>query len=248
MEKQFVLRPMNCPSLLSKFTNTMCTLTANVNPYRWSLYDAPLWKSGRLWQTSTCVKCLEWWSYSQAPECTEEEFKKTFTDHHGLKTPNLTDYRSRLSYRDPKTNINTLIDEMWKMSTHAEQPRMIMGAEYYEAEGGSSSLRPKLISAKQPAKKKTLQLSNWLLFQNADLLHIGIYGRTPSSCCIHCGVFSNHGTLYCDLCENYSEFNLATLTINLSQCRTKTRGLRLGSAKKPRPGGGPCRCDWTRTE
>ena len=122
-----------------------------------------------------------------------------------MKISTLTDYRFRLSYRDPADKHKYFDnDEMWENAQRMLKAAVDdMGVEYYEAEGEAAFYGPKLdIQVKTALGKEetlsTIQL-DFLLPERFDLHYIGADGEeAPSSDDSPWG-YLNYGTLYCDL-------------------------------------------------
>ncbi len=119
----FVLRPMNCPHHIA-FINTMSTSYCEfANPYRWNLAWCNCYENlgaltgQRVREMSLndgCILSAMTWTNRWVPTYASIDYRFT-------KISTLTDYRFRLSYRDPK-DIHKYFDndEMWKSSKHVE--------------------------------------------------------------------------------------------------------------------------------
>ncbi len=96
-----------------------------------------------------------------APEQIEEEFKKILQLIIDV-CEDLTDYRFRLSYRDPEDKHKYFDnDEMWENAQRMLKAAVDdMGVEYYEAEGGKPSTDQVRFQV-AVLVKKLFQLSNW---------------------------------------------------------------------------------------
>ncbi len=118
------------------------------------------------------------------PEKLEEEFKSILTMMMEVyRDFNITDYRFRLSYRDPKNTEKYFDDdEMWEKS-QAQLKRAMddLGLDYYEAEGEAAFYGPKLDVQTKTAlgneeTMSTIQL-DFLLPERFNLTYIGAYGQ-----------------------------------------------------------------------
>lgn len=118
------------------------------------------------------------------PEKLEEEFKSILTMMMEVyRDFNITDYRFRLSYRDPKNTEKYFDDdEMWEKS-QAQLKRAMddLGLDYYEAEGEAAFYGPKLDVQTKTAlgneeTMSTIQL-DFLLPERFNLTYIGADGQ-----------------------------------------------------------------------
>lgn len=118
------------------------------------------------------------------PEKIEEEFKSILTMMMAVyRDFNITDYRFRLSYRDPKNTEKYFDDdEMWEKS-QAQLKRAMddLKLDYYEAEGEAAFYGPKLDVQTKTAlgneeTMSTIQL-DFLLPERFDLTYIGADGQ-----------------------------------------------------------------------
>lgn len=118
------------------------------------------------------------------PENLEEEFKSILTMMMEVyRDFNITDYRFRLSYRDPKNTEKYFDDdEMWEKS-QAQLKRAMddLGLDYYEAEGEAAFYGPKLDVQTKTAlgneeTMSTIQL-DFLLPERFNLTYIGADGQ-----------------------------------------------------------------------
>ena len=205
------LRPMNCPSHIQIYKH-------HIRSYR----DLPLRiaelgmmhryeKSGAL----TGLQRVREMSLNDghtfvAPEQIEEEFKKILQLIIDVYEDfNLTDYRFRLSYRDPEDKHKYFDnDEMWENAQRMLKAAVDdMGVEYYEAEGEAAFYGPKLdIQVKTALGKEetlsTIQL-DFLLPERFDLHYIGADGEEHRPVMIHRGVISTMERFTAILIENY---------------------------------------------
>ncbi|ADG39968.1 MULTISPECIES: threonine--tRNA ligase [Leuconostoc] len=118
------------------------------------------------------------------PEKLEEEFKSILTMMMEVyRDFNITDYRFRLSYRDPKNTEKYFDDdEMWEKS-QAQLKRAMddLKLDYYEAEGEAAFYGPKLDVQTKTAlggeeTMSTIQL-DFLLPERFNLTYIGADGQ-----------------------------------------------------------------------
>ena len=209
--EEFVLRPMNCPHHIEVYKH-------HVHSYR----ELPIRiaeigmmhryeKSGAL----TGLQRVREMSLNDghtfvAPEQIEDEFKKILQLIIDVYEDfNLTDYRFRLSYRDPADKHKYFDnDEMWENAQRMLKAAVDdMGVEYYEAEGEAAFYGPKLdIQVKTALGKEetlsTIQL-DFLLPERFDLHYIGADGEEHRPVMIHRGVISTMERFTAILIENY---------------------------------------------
>lgn len=179
------LRPMNCPSHISVYQH-------KPRSYR----DLPLRiaelgmmhryeKSGALTGLSRVREMtLNDGHTFVAPDQLEEEFKSILKMTMGVyKDFDITDYRFRLSYRDPENTAKYFDDdEMWEKS-QAQLKRAMddMGLDYFEAPGEAAFYGPKLDIQTKTAlggeeTLSTIQL-DFLLPERFDLTYVGEDGQ-----------------------------------------------------------------------
>ncbi|MFP7199923.1 threonine--tRNA ligase [Lysinibacillus halotolerans] len=144
------------------------------------------------------------------PDQIKEEFKKVvelILDVY--KDFNLTNYKFRLSYRDPAdTEKYYDDDEMWeKAQSMLKEAMDDMGLEYYEAEGEAAFYGPKLdVQVKTAIGKdetlSTVQL-DFLQPERFDLTYVGEDGKQHRPVVIHRGVVSTMERFVAFLIEEY---------------------------------------------
>ncbi|RND00524.1 threonine--tRNA ligase [Lysinibacillus halotolerans] len=144
------------------------------------------------------------------PDQIKEEFKKVvelILDVY--KDFNLTNYKFRLSYRDPAdTEKYYDDDEMWEKAQSMLREAMDdMGLEYYEAEGEAAFYGPKLdVQVKTAIGKdetlSTVQL-DFLQPERFDLTYVGEDGKQHRPVVIHRGVVSTMERFVAFLIEEY---------------------------------------------
>ena len=207
----FVLRPMNCPHHIEVYKH-------HVHSYR----ELPIRiaeigmmhryeKSGAL----TGLQRVREMSLNDGhtfvtPEQIKDEFQRTLQLIIDVYEDfNLTDYRFRLSYRDPKdTHKYFDNDEMWENAQSMLKSAMDdMELDYFEAEGEAAFYGPKLdIQVKTALGNEetlsTIQL-DFLLPERFDLKYIGADGEEHRPVMILRGVISTMERFTAILIENY---------------------------------------------
>ncbi|MGT2958729.1 threonine--tRNA ligase [Streptococcus bovimastitidis] len=209
--EEFVLRPMNCPHHIQVFKN-------HVHSYR----ELPIRiaelgmmhryeKSGALSGLQRVREMtLNDGHLFVTPEQIQEEFQRALQLIIDVYADfNLTDYRFRLSYRDPKdTEKYYDNDEMWENAQSMLKAALDeMGVEYFEAEGEAAFYGPKLdIQVKTALGNEetlsTIQL-DFLLPERFDLKYIGADGEEHRPVMIHRGVISTMERFTAILIETY---------------------------------------------
>ncbi|KKF47714.1 threonine--tRNA ligase [Streptococcus uberis] len=209
--EEFVLRPMNCPHHIQVYKN-------HVHSYR----ELPIRiaelgmmhryeKSGALSGLQRVREMtLNDGHLFVTPEQIQEEFQRALQLIIDVYEDfNLTDYRFRLSYRDPKdTEKYYDNDEMWENAQSMLKAALDeMGVEYFEAEGEAAFYGPKLdIQVKTALGNEetlsTIQL-DFLLPERFDLKYIGADGDEHRPVMIHRGVISTMERFTAILIETY---------------------------------------------
>ncbi|MBY4763931.1 threonine--tRNA ligase [Streptococcus uberis] len=209
--EEFVLRPMNCPHHIQVYKN-------HVHSYR----ELPIRiaelgmmhryeKSGALSGLQRVREMtLNDGHLFVTPEQIQEEFQRALQLIIDVYEDfNLTDYRFRLSYRDPKdTEKYYDNDEMWENAQCMLKAALDeMGVEYFEAEGEAAFYGPKLdIQVKTALGNEetlsTIQL-DFLLPERFDLKYIGADGEEHRPVMIHRGVISTMERFTAILIETY---------------------------------------------
>lgn len=209
--EEFVLRPMNCPHHIQVYKN-------HVHSYR----ELPIRiaelgmmhryeKSGALSGLQRVREMtLNDGHLFVTPEQIQEEFQRALQLIIDVYEDfNLTDYRFRLSYRDPKdTEKYYDNDEMWDNAQSMLKAALDeMGVEYFEAEGEAAFYGPKLdIQVKTALGNEetlsTIQL-DFLLPERFDLKYIGADGEEHRPVMIHRGVISTMERFTAILIETY---------------------------------------------
>lgn len=209
--EEFVLRPMNCPHHIQVYKN-------HVHSYR----ELPIRiaelgmmhryeKSGALSGLQRVREMtLNDGHLFVTPEQIQEEFQRALQLIIDVYEDfNLTDYRFRLSYRDPKdTEKYYDNDEVWENAQSMLKAALDeMGVEYFEAEGEAAFYGPKLdIQVKTALGNEetlsTIQL-DFLLPERFDLKYIGADGDEHRPVMIHRGVISTMERFTAILIETY---------------------------------------------
>ncbi|MDO4666918.1 MAG: threonine--tRNA ligase [Streptococcus sp.] len=209
--EEFVLRPMNCPHHIQVYKN-------HVRSYR----ELPVRiaelgmmhryeKSGALSGLQRVREMtLNDGHIFVMPEQIQDEFKRALQLIIDVYADfNLTDYRFRLSYRDPKdTHKYYDNDEMWENAQKMLKAAMDdMGLDYFEAEGEAAFYGPKLdIQVKTALGNEetlsTIQL-DFLLPERFGLSYIGADGEEHRPVMIHRGVISTMERFTAILIETY---------------------------------------------
>ena len=209
--EEFVLRPMNCPHHIQVYKH-------HVHSYR----ELPIRiaeigmmhryeKSGAL----SGLQRVREMSLNDGhlfvmPEQIQEEFQKALQLIIDVYEDfNLTDYRFRLSYRDPEDKEKYYDnDEMWENAQSMLKAALDeMEVDYFEAEGEAAFYGPKLdIQVKTALGNEetlsTIQL-DFLLPERFDLSYVGADGEEHRPVMIHRGVISTMERFTAILIENY---------------------------------------------
>ncbi|TCD46757.1 threonine--tRNA ligase [Streptococcus sp. X16XC17] len=209
--EEFVLRPMNCPHHIQVYKN-------HVRSYR----ELPVRiaelgmmhryeKSGALTGLQRVREMtLNDGHIFVTPEQIQEEFQKALQLVIDVYEDfNLTDYRFRLSYRDPEDKEKYFDnDEMWENAQGMLKAALDnMGVEYFEAEGEAAFYGPKLdIQVKTALGNEetlsTIQL-DFLLPERFELSYIGVDGEEHRPVMIHRGIISTMERFTAILIEIY---------------------------------------------
>lgn len=205
------LRPMNCPSHIQVY-----------NHHKRSYRELPLRiaelgmmhryeKSGALTGLSRVREMtLNDGHDFIEPDHIEDEIKtliKLMTEVYN--DFDITDYRFRLSYRDPKNTEKYFDDdEMWEKTQSKLKAAMDdMGLEYFEAEGEAAFYGPKIDVQTKTAlggeeTLSTIQL-DFLLPERFDLKYIGADGEEHRPVMVHRGIVSTMERFTAYLTEMY---------------------------------------------
>lgn len=209
--EEFVLRPMNCPHHIQVFKH-------HVHSYR----ELPIRiaeigmmhryeKSGALSGLQRVREMsLNDGHLFVTPEQIQEEFQKALQLIIDVYADfNLTEYRFRLSLRDPEDKEKYFDDDaMWNNAQGMLKAALDeMGVDYFEAEGEAAFYGPKLdIQVKTALGNEetlsTIQL-DFLLPERFDLKYIGADGEMHRPVMIHRGVISTMERFTAILIETY---------------------------------------------
>lgn len=210
--EQLVLRPMNCPHHMMIYKN-------DIHSYReFPVRIAELGMMHRYEKSGALsgLQRVREMTLNDAhifvrPDQIKEEFtrvieliKQVYADF------NITDYRFRLSYRDPNNTDKYFDDdEMWeKAQSMLKEAMDDLGLEYFEAEGEAAFYGPKLDVQMKTAlgneeTMSTVQL-DFLLPERFDLTYVGQDGQdTHRPVVIHRGVVSTMERFVAYLIEEY---------------------------------------------
>lgn len=210
--EMLVLRPMNCPHHMLIYKN-------DIHSYR----ELPIRiaelgmmhryeKSGAL----SGLQRVREMTLNDAhifvrPDQIKDEFKRVLElIREVYKDFHITDYRFRLSYRDPKDTTKYFDDdEMWeKAQSMLKEAMDELGLEYFEAEGEAAFYGPKLDVQFKTAigleeTMSTVQL-DFLLPERFDLTYVGEDGlNNHRPVVIHRGVVSTMERFVAYLIEEY---------------------------------------------
>ena len=210
--EQLVLRPMNCPHHMMVYKN-------DIHSYReFPIRIAELGMMHRYEKSGALsgLQRVREMTLNDAhifvrPDQIKEEFtrvlqliKQVYDDF------NITDYRFRLSYRDPENTDKYFDDdEMWeKAQAMLKETMDDLGLEYFEAIGEAAFYVPKLDVQMKTAlgneeTMSTVQL-DFLLPERFDLTYVGQDGQdTHRPVVIHRGVVSTMERFVAYLIEEY---------------------------------------------
>ncbi|WAT25048.1 threonine--tRNA ligase [Aerococcus urinaeequi] len=210
--EQLVLRPMNCPHHMMVYKN-------DIHSYReFPIRIAELGMMHRYEKSGALsgLQRVREMTLNDAhifvrPDQIKEEFtrvlqliKQVYDDF------NITDYRFRLSYRDPENTDKYFDDdEMWeKAQAMLKETMDELGLEYFEAIGEAAFYGPKLDVQMKTAlgneeTMSTIQL-DFLLPERFDLTYVGQDGQdTHRPVVIHRGVVSTMERFVAYLIEEY---------------------------------------------
>ncbi|MDK6421752.1 threonine--tRNA ligase, partial [Aerococcus urinae] len=210
--ESFVLRPMNCPHHIRVYQN-------KVHSYR----ELPI-RIAELGMMHRYEKSGALSGLQRVREMTlndshifvrldqiKDEFKSILRfmqdAYHDF---NITDYRYRLSYRDPKDTKKYFDDdEMWeKAQSMLKEAMDELGLDYFEAEGEAAFYGPKLdVQVKTALGNEetlsTIQL-DFLLPEKFDVTYVGEDGQnTHRPVMIHRGIVSTMERFVAYLIEEY---------------------------------------------
>ncbi len=210
--EMLVLRPMNCPHHMMVYKN-------EIHSYR----ELPI-RIAELGQMHRYEKSGALSGLQRVREMTlndghtfvrpdqiKDEFKRTLDLMTSVYADfNITDYRFRLSYRDPENTTKYFPDDaMWEHAQKVLKEAMDeLGLEYFEAEGEAAFYGPKLDVQVKTAlgmeeTLSTIQL-DFLLPERFDLTYVGEDGEnTHRPVVIHRGIVSTMERFVAYLTEVY---------------------------------------------
>jgi threonyl-tRNA synthetase len=210
--EELVLRPMNCPHHIMVYKSDMKSYRdlpvriaelGTMHRYEMSGALTGLHRVRAMTLNDAHIFCR--------PDQIKTEFARVVNlirqvyDDFGI-----TDYRFRLSYRDPKdTEKYFQNDEMWEMSQRMlKEVVEELGLPYYEAEGEAAFYGPKLDVQIKTALKKEETLStaqlDFLLPERFQLEYIGEDGQKHRPVMIHRGIISTMERMTAFLLENFA--------------------------------------------
>lgn len=209
--ESFVLRPMNCPHHIQIYRN-------HVHSYReLPIRIAELGMMHRFEKSGALsgLQRVREMTLNDAhlfvtPEQIQEEFKKVLELMISVYEDfNITDYRFRLSYRDPEDKEKYYDnDEMWENAQRMLKAAMDdLELDYFEAEGEAAFYGPKLdVQVKTALGNEetlsTIQL-DFLLPERFELSYIGADGEEHRPVMIHRGIVSTMERFVAYLIETY---------------------------------------------
>lgn len=210
--EMLVLRPMNCPHHMEVYKN-------DVHSYReLPIRIAELGQMHRYEKSGALsgLQRVREMTLNDAhvfvrPDQIKEEFKRVVELMLAVYDDfDITDYRFRLSYRDPNNKEKYFDDdEMWeKAQSMLKETLDELGLEYYEAEGEAAFYGPKLDVQVKTAigleeTLSTVQL-DFLLPERFDLTYVGEDGEdTHRPVVIHRGILSTMERFVAYLIEEY---------------------------------------------
>jgi threonyl-tRNA synthetase len=210
--EELVLRPMNCPHHMMVFKSEMRSYRdlpvriaelGTMHRYEMSGALTGLHRVRSMTLNDAHIFCR--------PDQIKEEFARVVNlIRQVYEDFGITDYRFRLSYRDPKdTEKYFQNDEMWEMSQRMlKEVVEELGLPYYEAEGEAAFYGPKLDVQIKTALKKEETLStaqlDFLLPERFQLEYTGEDGQKHRPVVIHRGIISTMERMTAFLLENFA--------------------------------------------
>lgn len=211
-DEEYVLRPMNCPHHMMIYKNEMRSYRdlplriaelGMMHRYEMSGALTGLHRVRAMTLNDAHIFCR--------PDQIKEEFARVIRlIQHVYEDFGITEYRFRLSYRDPNdTEKYFPDDEMWEMSQRMlKEVVEELGLPYYEAEGEAAFYGPKLDVQIKTALKKEETLStaqlDFLLPERFQLEYVGEDGQKHRPVVIHRGIISTMERMTAYLLENYA--------------------------------------------
>lgn len=210
--EELVLRPMNCPHHMMVFKSEMRSYRdlpvriaelGTMHRYEMSGALTGLHRVRSMTLNDAHIFCR--------PDQIKDEFARVVNlIRQVYEDFGITDYRFRLSYRDPKdTEKYFQNDEMWEMSQRMlKEVVEELGLPYYEAEGEAAFYGPKLDVQIKTALKKEETLStaqlDFLLPERFQLEYTGEDGQKHRPVVIHRGIISTMERMTAFLLENFA--------------------------------------------
>jgi len=207
-----VLRPMNCPHHMMVYKSEMRSYRdlpiriaelGTMHRYEMSGALTGLHRVRAMTLNDAHIFCR--------PDQIKEEFARVIQLIREVYADiGITDYRFRLSYRDPNdTEKYFPDDEMWEMSQRMlKEVVEELGLPYYEAEGEAAFYGPKLDVQIRTALKKEETLStaqlDFLLPERFQLEYVGEDGQKHRPVVIHRGIISTMERMTAFLLENFA--------------------------------------------
>lgn len=209
--EELVLRPMNCPHHMMVYKN-------DIHSYRElpiRIAELGLMHRYEMSGALSGLQRVRGMTLNDAhvfvrPDQIKDEFKRVLELILAVyKDFDITDYKFRLSYRDPENTEKYFDDDaMWeKAQTMLKDAMDEMEMDYFEAEGEAAFYGPKLdVQVKTAIGKEetlsTVQL-DFLLPERFDLTYIGEDGEKHRPVVIHRGVVSTMERFVAYLIEEY---------------------------------------------
>jgi threonyl-tRNA synthetase len=210
--EELVLRPMNCPHHMMVYKSEMRSYRdlpiriaelGTMHRYEMSGALTGLHRVRAMTLNDAHIFCR--------PDQIKEEFARVIQLIREVYADiGITDYRFRLSYRDPNdTEKYFPDDEMWEMSQRMlKEVVEELGLPYYEAEGEAAFYGPKLDVQIRTALKKEETLStaqlDFLLPERFQLEYVGEDGQKHRPVVIHRGIISTMERMTAFLLENFA--------------------------------------------
>lgn len=210
--EELVLRPMNCPHHMMVFKSEMRSYRdlpvriaelGTMHRYEMSGALTGLHRVRAMTLNDAHIFCR--------PDQIKEEFarvvnliRKVYEDF------GITEYRFRLSYRDPQDKEKYFQDDrMWEMSQRMLREVVEeLNLPFYEAEGEAAFYGPKLDVQIKTALKKEETLStaqlDFLLPERFELEYVGDDGQKHRPVVIHRGIISTMERMTAFLLENFA--------------------------------------------
>jgi len=210
--EELVLRPMNCPHHMMVYKSDMRSYRdlpvrvaelGTMHRYEMSGALTGLHRVRAMTLNDAHIFCR--------PDQIKEEFARVIKlIRQVYEDFGITEYRFRLSYRDPKdTEKYFPDDEMWEMSQRMLREVVEeLELPFYEAEGEAAFYGPKLDVQIKTALKKEETLStaqlDFLLPERFQLEYIGEDGQKHRPVVIHRGIISTMERMTAFLLENFA--------------------------------------------